>query len=357
MTHHEALNRWVEFSRRLSKRHPFAKSGCFLIMAFWVAGLLFSGCTADKKEEMKKVTIGIARSIFSSAAYIAKEQGFFKEQGLNVTLKEYDSGKKAFQAMFAGEVDISTVADMPVVYNRFKRQDFCIFGTFTYSFNQMTMVARRDSGIRTGADLKGKRVGANRGTSSHYYLASLLIYNRLSLRDVKMVPMKMTRLPAALKNKTVDAVSVWPPHTQKAIDLLGDNAIILQDDGIYRLNFNLAVMKPFGKKHPDILEKILRAVDRACAFIETRGSAAGERMAARLNMDKDRVIPLMEKMTFNVTLEQSLLLAWDDIARWAISNKFVDEERLPNYLHAICPNALGTVKPESITIIGWRTMK
>jgi len=38
--------------------------------------------------------------------------------------------KKATQALFAGEVGISTVADMPVVFGSFKREDFCIIATF-----------------------------------------------------------------------------------------------------------------------------------------------------------------------------------------------------------------------------------
>ncbi|MCP4396810.1 MAG: hypothetical protein GY801_05870 [bacterium] len=41
-----------------------------------------------------------------------------------MTLQEYPSGKLAAKAMFAGEVDIATVADMPVVFNSWRWSSF-----------------------------------------------------------------------------------------------------------------------------------------------------------------------------------------------------------------------------------------
>ena len=119
------------------------------------------------------------------------------------------------------------MADMPVVFESFKRQDFCIIATFAYSFPFVKIIARKDSGIKKGVDLKGKKVGANRETSSHFFLGIFLIHNRLSISDVEMINIRTVDLPAALKNNEVDAISVWQPYTQNAMQLLGDNAVEL----------------------------------------------------------------------------------------------------------------------------------
>ena len=57
---------------------------------------------------------------------IAHDQGFFKQAGLDVRVKEYASGKLALKGLLAGEVSLATSADIPIVFNSFNRQDFSI---------------------------------------------------------------------------------------------------------------------------------------------------------------------------------------------------------------------------------------
>jgi len=259
--------------------------------------------------------------------------------------------KRLPKALFTGEVAISTVADMPVVFNSFKRQDFCIIATFTYSYPFVKIIARKDSGIKKGVDLKGKKVGVNRGTSSHFFLAVSLIHNRLSISDVEMINIKTVDLPAALKNNEVDAISVWQPYTLTAMQLLGDNAIELPSAEIYRTTFNFAVMKTFAKEHPETLQRFLRAIDKAAAFIRNDREKAQEIIAGSFNLDKNVVNAVWDDFVFGISLDQSLLVSWDNIARWVIENRLVNKNQIPNYLNYICLDALQAVKPNSITII------
>lgn len=203
------------------KRFPIWISALFVVIALVVGSYFFvSHKPGEFTKSSEKVMLGISKSFLSISVYIAKGQGYFAKEGLDVAVKEYSSGKKATKALFAGEVDISTVADMPVVFNSFKREDFCIFATFAFSYPFVKIIARRDKGIKTGADLKGKRVGADRGTSSHFFLGAFLIHNQLSISEVEMINIRTVDLPDALKNNEVDAISVWQPYTQKAKKLL-----------------------------------------------------------------------------------------------------------------------------------------
>jgi len=323
-----------------------------IIAAIFVCGLVFVSCQSDTMGDREKIKVGISKSFLSIPVYIAQKQGFFSDEGLDVTVKEYSSGKVAAKALFAGEVDISTVADMPVVFNSFKRNDFCIFATFTYSYPFVKIIARKDMGIKTGANLKGRKVGVNRGTSSHFFLEVFLMHNRLSASDVEMINIKTVDLPLALKNNDVDAISVWQPYSQKAKQLMGDNAIELPSSEIYRITFNFTTMKNFSKEHPKRLEKFLRALDKAAAFTRKNREKAQEIIAGCFNLDRSTVRVAWDDFVFGIFLDQSLLVEWDEISRWAITNKFVNKKKIPNYLNYICADALGAVKPESITIIG-----
>ena len=303
-------------------------------------------CRSDETGIREKVTVGISKSFLSIPVYIAQKQGFFSDEGLDVNLKKYTSGKKATQALFAVKVDISTVADLPVVFNSFERQDFCIFATFAYSYSIVKIIARKDSGIKTGTDLKGRKVGANRGTTSQFFLGIFLIHNRLSISDVEMMHIRTVDLPAALNNNEVDAISVWQPHTEKAMQLLGDKAIELASPEVCKANFNFAAMKRFAQEHPEIVQKFLRSLDKSATFIKNEREKSLEIMTACLNLDKDTVRTALGDVIFGISLDQSLLVGWDEMARWAIKNRLVNKKKVPNYLNYICLNALEAVNPQ-----------
>ena len=352
MPNNDITKQHIGFSTRGTKKFLVWRVALFTITVLLVCGMVFVSCNSNETMIREKVTVGISKSFLSIPVYIAQKQGFFSDEGLDVTVKEYSSGKMATKALFAGEVDMSTIADMPVVFNSFKRNDFCIFATFTYSYPFVKIIARKDVGIKTGADLKDRKVGVNRGTSSHFFLEVFLIHNLLSSSDVEMINIKTVDLPLALKNNEVDAISVWQPYSQKAKQLLGDNAIELPASEINRTTFSFATMKNFSKEHPDILERFLRALDKADAFTKNDREKAQEIIAGRFSLDRNTVRAAWDDFVFGIFLDQSLLAGWDEIARWAITNKFVDKKKIPNYLNYICSDALRAVKPESITIIG-----
>ena len=319
--------------------------------ALLVCGLVFVSCKSNETKIKEKITVGISTSFLSIPVYIAQKQGFFSDEGLDVTVKEYSSGKMASKALYAGEVDIATVADMPVVFNSFKRNDYCIFATFTHSYTFVKIIARKDMGVKTGADLKDRKVGVNRGTSSHFFLEVFLLHNRLSSSDVEMINIRTVDLASALKHNEVDAISVWQPYSQKAKQLLGVNAIGLPASDIYRTTFNFASMKRFSKEHPEMLERFLRAIDKAAAFTRKDREKTQEIIAGIFNLDKNVVGAALNDFVFGISLDQSLLVSWDEIARWAIRNKLVNKKNIPNYLNYICSDALEAVKKESVTLI------
>jgi NitT/TauT family transport system substrate-binding protein len=329
------------------------RRGVFAAIMLMVIGIFFTSCEPPPEPvaEKEKISLGISRSFLSIPIYLAKELGFFASEGLDITIHEYGSGKLATDAMLRGEVNISTVADMPIVFNSFKEQDFCVFSTFTSSYSFVKIVGRKDKGIRTAKELKGKKIGTNRGTSSHFYLGAFLTYNHLSLEDIEIVHKKTGQLPDALISGEVDAISIWPPHTQKALITLGDNVIILESPEIYRTTFSLAAKTGLVHNRRPALEKILRALDKSALYMLSDREKAVNALVEIFNVEKEVLNTVFDEYHFGIFLDQALLVGLDDIARWAKENRFVDRKKIPNYLDHLCTEALDAVKPNAVTII------
>src|SRR4051812_19245785 len=105
---------------------------------------------------------------------------------------------------------------------------------FTLTEGLYRIVGKRSSGIRTLADLKGKRVVVPRSTSANYYLVAMLRSVGLQESDVTLVNAPATGMAAALVNGSADVISMWEPESQNAVAALGADAVIFQNNAVYR---------------------------------------------------------------------------------------------------------------------------
>jgi NitT/TauT family transport system substrate-binding protein len=109
---------------------------------------------------------------------------------------------------------------------------------FTLTDGLYRIVAKRSSGIRTLADLKGKRVVVPRNTSAHYSLVRLLATAGVQESEVTLVNAPATEMALAMVKGEADAISMWEPESQNAVDALGSDAIEFSGKGVYREGFS-----------------------------------------------------------------------------------------------------------------------
>ena len=155
-----------------------------LVIGIGIGVGAFQHQSSPSTGSVEKITLGAEASLLTAAVWVAEEKGYFQESGIEVEIKQFDSGRLSFLAMLAGEgVDISTVAPTPIMFNSFERQDFSILATFVYSEEDVKVIARKDKGINDAADLvelmlvESKKVGTPAGTTGQFFLSAFLTAN------------------------------------------------------------------------------------------------------------------------------------------------------------------------------------
>ena len=82
----------------------------------------------ERTGPVDKITLGAYTGDTAALVWIAEDQGFFVENDLEVTIKGYEAGKLAADALLAGEVDVTTSAEFVFVSNAFDHDDLRVGG-------------------------------------------------------------------------------------------------------------------------------------------------------------------------------------------------------------------------------------
>ena len=213
------------------------------------------------------------------------------------------------------------------------------------------IVGRKDSGIAAPESLKGKRVGVTLRTGGHFVLATFLNRQKLSASDVTMLNLKPEEFSAALLEGRIDAAATWEPFLGALLTQLGDNGVMFSSEGLYDGVFNLAGARDYVTSHPETIKKILRAVVRGGRFCKDAPDEARALAARVMKADATKLKAFWPSYRFDITLDQSLLLALEDETRWAIKNNLTERTESINYLNHVYLDGLEAVSPAAVTLI------
>ncbi len=324
-----------------------------------VLSVLLAGLTACEQQpaatpasisQGEPLTLGLPLHPTSALALVAWKKGFFTEEGLDILVKEYPSGKLALQAMLAGECDIATTASIPVATTSLKNRDFRILATLANVTDVYRVVARTDLGIQTPADLRGKRVATQRASAVHFFLHLFLLQHNLNEKDIELSFLPATALPSALESGAIDAFSMREPFVSQARDLLGDRVVIFSSPGLYDSYELLVARKDIVDNSPDRLLRVVRALVRAEIYSRSHPEPAQQAVAEALGVERESIRQLWPALHLELYLPQSLVISLEDEAAWA-KRENVEGDPPANFLDLFWPEALTRAKPDGISII------
>jgi ABC-type nitrate/sulfonate/bicarbonate transport system substrate-binding protein len=251
-----------------------------------VAACLMTVATAPPARSQEPIKVKIARLAFPSLTTmmvdVVKDQGLDKKHGIDLQPQPFGAVSAYYAALATGEVDMLPAG--PHVLQKMRLEGVPIRATLTYARLNALAVISGDPSIKTIADLKGKSIAADMGSSEYQILA---LYGRsqgvVFGKDVTVVqagpPMARTQLQA----KRVDAAMTWEPsatltlrdNPQYRTILTGDTAWkeIAKADG---WELVLAVREDFLTRSPEAVPRLLRMFQDGARFIKTNLDAADQ---------------------------------------------------------------------------------
>lgn len=192
------------------------------VAIFLLTACLLFACHAWTPTEIKRPPLKISFGYFVGEypGIIAQEKGFFKAQGVDVELILHKQYIQLEQANFnAGKYDGISLALGSFIILSATNPD--IQGVIVIDESTGADVVVAQSQIKTVADLKGKKLGANLGGFSEVFVTEMLKIANLTSDDVKLVKLEALEISQGLKNNVIQAGHTWQPHLSEAIKLGG----------------------------------------------------------------------------------------------------------------------------------------
>ena len=213
------------------------------------------------------------------------------------------------------------------------------------------IVARRDAGIAAPTDLKGKRIGFTPGTTSDFFLDSLLTTLRLTRQGIHPVAMKPEEMQAAIQEKRVDAVCTWNYPLTQIKRKLGPNGVLFYDTEIYTETFNIAASPAMVEKTPETVRSFLRALIKAEGFVAEHPAEAQSIVAKATGTGEGLVREVWDAFNYRVRFDLTLLITLEDETRWAMKHHLSDRTNRPDFRKFFHLESLRAVKPEAVQMI------
>lgn len=200
-----------------------------LMMSLTLA-LVFGGCVqpqvpapSSSQQQVSsqttpvKVRFGYQQTVWGSPAMLAVAKNVWEGYNIEVEPLVFTAGKDARDALIGGSVDIASIGATPLIVGA-ANYDLVTIGTVAYAGDTLALVAAKDAGINTVADLKGKKIASRVGTSTDYAFQHLVAPAfGLSPDDYQIVNTSFNDHVSALASGSVDAFAGVEPYNTLAV--------------------------------------------------------------------------------------------------------------------------------------------
>lgn len=284
---------------------------------------------SSQGNELKTLSIGFQKSSLNSI--VLKQQHLLEKEfpKTKIEWKEFPAGPQMLEALAVGAVDLGTVGNTPSIFAQAADKGIVYVGYENVHPKWQAVLVPNDSPIKSIADLKGKRIAVQKGSSAHDLLGRVLKKANLTWNDIQPIWLAPADARAALDKKSVDAWAIWEPF-YSAAEVQGHARPII-DGTAFETTYNFVIGNPdFVKAHSQETKQFLNTLNHAAQWIvdHPQESLKLYQDATGLNADiAQRVLDKRYKPSLTQPITPEVVKAQQEIA-----DRFYQEKLIPKQI-------------------------
>lgn len=248
-----------------------------------LAAPLFVRAQAVEKPKVS-LAVGGKNLLYYLPLTIAESLGYFRAEGLDVTISDFAGGSQALRAVIGGSADVVSGAFEHTVNMQVKGQRLRAFvlqgraPQIVLGVNPKTM-----PGYKTVADLKGKKIGVTAPGSSTNVVANFVLARAgVKPNEVSIVGVGASSgAVAAMRSGQIDAISNLDPvitllSRSGDLKIVADTRVVAESDKVFGGPMPAGCLytpQSFIDKNPNTVQALANALVRADKWIQAAGPA------------------------------------------------------------------------------------
>ncbi len=291
----------LRFNRFIAEWVPLIQARFFIFFGAFFTGLclslLLASCTANNSDKPTQNQASVVRFGYQKTLILIKRKGVLEKrlqpEKVSVQWIEFPAGPQLLEAMNVGSIDFGATGESPPIFAQAAGASLTYIAGIAPNPAGEAILVPQNSPIKTVADLKGKKIAFQKGSSAHYFLVQVLEKAGLQYSDIQPVSLPPADARAAFVKGSVDAWSIWDPF-YAAAEKNTNARTLIDGTGINKQGGFYLASRKFANEQPQIVKAMLEEIQKIEDWSDKNREAVAETLVAALGIDLES----MKKATF-----------------------------------------------------------
>ncbi|SEB23566.1 aliphatic sulfonate ABC transporter substrate-binding protein [Variovorax sp. YR216] len=224
----------------------------------------------------------------------------FEPLGIRIEWAEFTSGLNLLQAMDTGDVAFGNAGNVGCIFLQASGGRVAYVAAQPATPRSEGILVKEDSPVRTIADLKGKRIGYAKGSSSHNLVAAALERAGLDIKSVTSIGLSAADAAFAFDGGDIDAWAIWDPYFTIAKRRSPTRVVAYQGDVLPDAASFLLANTEFAKNWPAHVNALVEGSREAGQWAKANPGEVAKAVASATGMPLDVVTEVNANAGFDV---------------------------------------------------------
>jgi len=226
---------------------------------------------------------------------LLKSYGLLEQRlpGTRVQWTEFPAGPQLLEALALGSVELGATGDAPPVFAQAAGKDVVYVGAEPPKPDSSALLVKPNSPLKTLADLKGRRVALQKGSSAHFLTVQAVRRAGLAWKDIQAVYLPPADARAAFERGSVDAWAIWDPY-YAAAEISGELRALATSRGLTNNNTFYLASRALSQQ-PALLKTLFQALTDTDARVQADRRDAVQRYAEFAGLPLATVYKMVER--------------------------------------------------------------